>query len=63
MNDQPCLCYKCKKPTEVFGSRWCANCYYPSIDQNWQWYKDLLEEGYPRYAAKVMAGFADPYDD
>jgi hypothetical protein len=62
MSEQ-CLCYKCRKPAEVHGSRWCASCWYPSIDEDWQRYKYLVEEGYTRYQAKIMAGLADPDED
>ncbi|WP_186079335.1 hypothetical protein [Burkholderia gladioli] len=55
-------CKRCRKVTEVFGSSWCSSCYYPGIDRDWQRYRDLLEEGYPRYQALVMAGLADPSD-
>jgi|GEM_PF-5809200 len=27
-------CYKCKKLTQVYGSRWCSECYYPAIDRD-----------------------------
>ena len=60
---EPCICLQCRKPTQVYGSRWCADCYYPSIDEDWQRYQDLMEEGYPRHAAKVMAGLADPQEE
>ena len=53
-------CRKCRCETEVFGSGWCTACYYPSIDQDWRRYLDLVEEGYSRYQARIMAGLADP---
>lgn len=53
-------CVKCRKPCQVFGCRWCANCYYPGIDRDYERYRDLLEEGYTRYQAKLMAGWGDP---
>jgi hypothetical protein len=55
-----CRCLKCRKETQVFGSRWCAECHYPSIDQDWKRFEMLVEEGYPRYQALLMAGLADP---
>ena len=59
-SDGVCRCYGCCKPTQVYGSRWCAECYYPSIDEDYERYRDLLEEGYPRYQALLMVGWADP---
>lgn len=56
-------CLRCRKPVQVFGSRWCQVCWYPGIDEDWQRYRDLLEEGYPRHQALVMAGLADPSGD
>ena len=56
-------CYKCNKPTQVFGSRWCAECWYPGIDKDYDRYRALLEEGYGHYQAKVMVGWADPPGD
>ncbi|AJX59693.1 hypothetical protein [Burkholderia pseudomallei] len=53
-------CRRCRKETDVFGSSWCAGCYYPGIDADWQRYLDLVEEGYSRYQARVMAGLSDP---
>jgi hypothetical protein len=47
----------------VFGSRWCADCHYPGIDQDWARFEMLVEEGYPRYQARIMAGFTDPAED
>ena len=56
----PCEMPGCRRIPEVFGSRWCAECYYPGIDRDFQRYKDLREEGYSAYQAKVMAGLSDP---
>ncbi|BAO88958.1 hypothetical protein [Caballeronia cordobensis] len=58
-----CRCQKCRKETQVFGSRWCADCHYPGIDQDWQRFEDLVEEGYTRHQARIMAGLADPPDE
>lgn len=55
-----CRCQKCSKETDVFGSRWCADCHYPGIDQDWARFEMLVEEGYPRHQARIMAGLADP---
>ncbi len=59
-SDGVCRCYRCWKPTQVYGSRWCADCYYPSIDKDYARYRDLVEEGYPRHQALLMVGWADP---
>lgn len=56
-------CKKCRREVQVFGSRWCKVCYYPGIDEDWQRYRDLVEEGYPRHQARLMAGLADPPGD
>ncbi|WP_278651933.1 hypothetical protein [Pandoraea pnomenusa] len=58
-----CHCYKCRKPTQVYGSRWCADCAYPSIDQDYTRYQNLLEEGYTRHQARLMVGWADPSEE
>lgn len=34
MSLNECKCYKCGKITEVYGSRWCASCWYPGIDRD-----------------------------
>jgi hypothetical protein len=55
-------CLKCRRPCQVFGCRWCKDCYYPGIDETYQRYRDMIEEGYTRYQAKVMSGWGDPDD-
>lgn len=52
-----CLCKKCKKPTEVFGSSWCSSCWYPSIDEVYQDYQNMLAEGFRREDAAVRSGW------
>ncbi|MGT2505696.1 hypothetical protein [Cupriavidus basilensis] len=56
-------CYKCREEVQVYGSRWCADCHYPGIDDDYGRYQDLLEEGYTRYQAKLMVGWADPPEE
>jgi hypothetical protein len=56
-------CRKCRCETQVFGSSWCQDCYYPGIDRDYQRFDALIEEGYPRYQARIMAGLADPSDE
>ena len=56
------LCYRCRKPVQVHGCQFCKDCYYPHINEDWRRYSDLVEEGYPKFQAKIMAGLADPPD-
>jgi hypothetical protein len=55
-----CRCRHCKQETEVFGSSFCSEHCQPWITEMYQRFDDLLEEGYPRYQARIMAGLADP---
>ena len=57
-----CRCSKpgCGKITEVYGSRWCAECWYPGIDRDYEEYRAYREEGHGAYQAKLMVGWADP---
>jgi hypothetical protein len=50
----------CGKLTEVYDSRWCAGCWYPGIDRDYETYRESRKEGYSRYQAMLMAGWADP---
>ena len=55
------FCYKCKKNrTQVYGARFCPDCYYPGLDDDWNRFEDLVAEGHTTYQAKVMAGLQDP---
>lgn len=58
----PTKCQKpgCGKVTEVFGSAWCADCWYPGIDDDYQRYRAYREDGYGVYESIVMVGWADP---
>lgn len=58
----PYPCLKCRGWVQVFGSRWCQDCYYPGIDRDYQAYRDLIEEGHSQYQAGVMSGWRDPDD-
>lgn len=53
-------CTRCRGLTQVVGCRWCATCWYPGIDRDYQKLQDLLEEGYTRYQALVMVGWSEP---
>tara|TARA_R110001599_G_scaffold100770_9_gene258151 strand:+ start:10825 stop:11010 length:186 start_codon:yes stop_codon:yes gene_type:complete len=52
-----CNCLKCKKPTKVYGSKWCPNCHYPGIDEDYKEFQNLLKEGYRRADAAVRSGW------
>jgi len=52
----------CNKPTDVFGSRFCAACWYPGIDEDYTMYRAYRADGYGSYQAKLMVGWADPPD-
>ena len=58
MTEQRIPCQKCRSNTpEVFGSRWCSNCYYPGIDDDYEEYQSMLEEGYRQIDAAVQSGW------
>lgn len=50
----------CGEPTQGYGSRWCAECYYPGIDRDAELYQAYREDGYSSFQAKIMVGWADP---
>ncbi len=50
----------CGKQTEVFGSRWCSDCWYPGIDHDYDRYKAYRSDGYSHYQAALSVGWADP---
>ena len=60
-----CRCIKpwCGKITEVYGSRWCQECWYPGIDRDYAEYRAYRGDGYGAYQAKLAVGWADPPDD
>jgi len=48
------VCQRCKKPSTL---KWCNNCWYPSIDDDYQRFRNMLEDGH-RYAdAAVTSGW------
>lgn len=61
MSDEPsikeCGCLKCGGQKQVFGCRWCEDCYYPGIDEDWNEFRALIEGGYSRAKAAVMSGW------
>ncbi len=52
-----CQCERCRRPTQVFGSRWCAACHYPGIDEDYAEFEALIEEGHSRAQAAVLSGW------
>ena len=44
------------------GERWCENCHYPGIDDDYADYQSLLDEGYSRIMAATMSGWEDPVE-
>jgi len=50
-------CQKCGKTTEVYCSRWCEACYYPGIDQDYEEYQAMLDEGHRPAVAAVQSGW------
>ncbi|MGK0272151.1 MAG: hypothetical protein ACI88H_002817 [Cocleimonas sp.] len=50
-------CNKCRGGVDVYGSRFCADCYYPGIDDDWNEYQDLIADGHPRNQAAVLSGW------
>ncbi|USD64197.1 hypothetical protein [Vibrio sp. SCSIO 43136] len=53
-------CLRCKKEVQVYGSRWCQDCYYPGIDETYDEYKAMLAEGHRPIQAAVQSGWQDP---
>jgi len=54
MCDQNTICQKCKKPSD---SKWCDDCWYPGIDDDYAEFRALLEEGHTYAYAAVMSGW------
>lgn len=44
------------------GIRWCEHCAYPGIDNDYEEYQALLDEGYRRIDAAVLSGWQDPVE-
>lgn len=60
-----CIKPGCGKVTDVYGSRWCADCWYPGIDNDYAEYRAYRDEGHGVYQSMLMVGWADPpeYED
>ncbi|NAX32011.1 hypothetical protein CAG63_18360 [Vibrio sp. V37_P2S8PM304] len=52
-------CRRCRKETDQ-NERFCNNCYYPGIEETYDEYQALLEEGHRPIQAAVMSGWQDP---
>lgn len=55
-----CNCKRCRKPITDSSSKWCDECFYPGIDDDYEEYQSLLEEGHRPIQAAVMSGWQDP---
>lgn len=55
--ERPPVCLRRLEPTQVFGCRWCSECYYPGIDETYNEYQALLSEGYRRIDAQLLSGW------
>lgn len=53
-------CKRCREPTSNESTRWCDDCFYPGIDDDYEEYQSLLEEGHRPIQAAVMSGWQDP---
>lgn len=50
-------CLKCRGEKQVYGSRWCGDCWYPGIDEVYNEYRAMLAEGYRSADAAVRSGW------
>jgi len=50
-------CKRCNEPLAGDNSRWCIDCYYPGIDDDYQRFKDMLADGYRYIDAAVQSGW------
>lgn len=56
-------CKSILKDGGVDGSGFCKLCHYPSIEQDYQRFRNYRDEGYPANQAALMSGFIDPPGD
>lgn len=40
--------------------KFCQECLAAGLDEDYQKYQDLMDEGYPEYKARLMSGLDDP---
>ncbi len=50
-------CQRCHGFTVCTESKWCDQCHYPGIDNDWDEYQALLADGYRSAEAKLMSGW------
>ena len=50
-------CLKCREKKQEYVNRWCADCFYPGIDDYWNEYQKMIAEGYRRADAAVRSGW------
>jgi hypothetical protein len=50
-------CLKCHQPMNNPSERWCASCWYPGIDDDYQRFIDLLEDGHRATEAAFLSGW------
>lgn len=53
------ICLRCRKEIDQ-SERFCNDCYYPGIEETYDEYQALLNEGHRRIQAAVMSGWEDP---
>lgn len=42
------------------GSGFCSECYYEGIEEEYERYRQLRDEGYSHYQASIQVGWSDP---
>ncbi|WP_234497887.1 hypothetical protein [Vibrio maritimus] len=52
-------CKRCHKKTVNHG-RFCNDCFYPGIEETYDEYQTLLDEGHRRIQAATMSDWQDP---
>ncbi|MGR5299284.1 hypothetical protein ACPV5U_28505 [Vibrio mediterranei] len=60
MSHRCCRCSKTFVPTASSSTRFCDDCFYPGIEEDYDEYQALLDEGHRRIDAAVMSGWEDP---
>ncbi|PCD85617.1 hypothetical protein [Vibrio mediterranei] len=56
-------CRRCSKELasiDDLSTRFCNECFYPGIEETYDEYQALLDEGHRRIQAAVMSGWQDP---
>ncbi len=50
-------CIKCKIKTKRLGGRWCAGCWYPGIEEDYERFRNMLADGHRYIDAAVTSGW------